>query len=128
MEEPVFVKCEPALSSDTEEPSNFEHSQLVSEMIPLKQETKSELTEPGPTQENAFEPSADIKEEMLIEQHQPVPNIKEGNNSKQLTRKWGLSGQDLQMVDTCAARSPPALLLASLAASANSSVRKFQVI
>ncbi|XP_067004360.2 uncharacterized protein [Anabrus simplex] len=80
MEEPVFVKCEPTSLLDTEEePPHLEHSQLVSEMIPLKEETKLELTEPGPTHENEFEPSTDIKEEMFIEQHQPVPIIKEEN-------------------------------------------------
>ncbi|XP_068086203.1 uncharacterized protein [Anabrus simplex] len=58
---------------------NVEH---LSEMIPVKQETKSELTEPGSTQENTLEPSADIKEEVFIEQravHQLVPLIKGEN-------------------------------------------------
>ncbi|XP_068083895.1 zinc finger protein 354C-like [Anabrus simplex] len=49
MEEPVFVKCEPAWSSDTEEPPDFPSA-------------------------------ADIKEELFIEQHQLVPDIKEENN------------------------------------------------
>ncbi|XP_068082650.1 uncharacterized protein [Anabrus simplex] len=76
MEEPVFVKCEPAWSSHIEEEaSNFENSHLLTEVIPLKQETKSELTEPGLTQH-----SAGVEKEMFIEQRQPVPNIKEENN------------------------------------------------
>ncbi|XP_068086237.1 uncharacterized protein [Anabrus simplex] len=106
MEEPVFVKCEPVRSSDTGEPSNFDNVHPMLGIIPLKQETKSELTEstqeyafeenfqllsemkqetkseliePGTTQENAFEPSADIKDEIFVEQHQPLPNIKEEN-------------------------------------------------
>ncbi|XP_068083984.1 gastrula zinc finger protein XlCGF8.2DB-like [Anabrus simplex] len=83
MEEPVFVKCEPWWSLNTEdEPPNLEHSQPVSEMIPLKQETKLELMEPGPTQANSFEPCKDIKEEIFIEQHQPVPNTKEESNAQ----------------------------------------------
>ncbi|XP_067004143.2 uncharacterized protein [Anabrus simplex] len=81
MEEPVFVKCEPAWSSDTEEPSNAENLEFVSEVIPMEQEIKSELTVPGPTQENKFKPSADIKEEVFVEQHQLFPNITEENNS-----------------------------------------------
>ncbi|XP_068086223.1 uncharacterized protein [Anabrus simplex] len=82
MEETVFVKCEPAWSSDTEEHSSFENFQPGSEMIPPKQETTSELTEPRPTQGNAFKPSEDIKEEMFIEQNLPLPNIKEENKQQ----------------------------------------------
>ncbi|XP_068083066.1 uncharacterized protein [Anabrus simplex] len=70
-EEPVWVE----VTADT----SLENYELISEMIPLKQEIKSELTEPGRTQENTFEPSADIKEEILIEEHQVDPNIKENN-------------------------------------------------
>ncbi|XP_068083063.1 gastrula zinc finger protein XlCGF52.1-like isoform X1 [Anabrus simplex] len=71
-EEPVWVE----VTADT----SLENYELISEMIPLKQEIKSELTEPGRTQENTFEPSADIKEEILIEEHQVDPNIKENND------------------------------------------------
>ncbi|XP_067000118.2 gastrula zinc finger protein XlCGF7.1 [Anabrus simplex] len=95
MEEPVSVKCEPAWPSDAEEPSNFEHSQLVSEIILLKQETKSELTEPGPAQENAYEASADIKEEMIIEQNQPVTNNTEENKMENITIPTGRPGEEL---------------------------------
>ncbi|XP_068082992.1 uncharacterized protein [Anabrus simplex] len=49
--------------------TSLENFQLVSEMVPLKQETKLELTEPESTQGNTFEPCADIKEEIFIEQH-----------------------------------------------------------
>ncbi|XP_068086128.1 uncharacterized protein [Anabrus simplex] len=58
---------------------------LLSEMKPLKQEIKSEVTETGSTQGNAFEPPAEIKEEIFIEQHpvqQLVPFIKEENKVK----------------------------------------------
>ncbi|XP_068082991.1 uncharacterized protein [Anabrus simplex] len=65
MDEPVFVKSEPAWSLEAEEPSNFEDSQLVSEMIPVKQEIKLELTEPGPTQQNAFEENSQVATEMI---------------------------------------------------------------
>ncbi|XP_067002824.2 uncharacterized protein [Anabrus simplex] len=78
MEEPVFVKCEPTWSSETEEPSNTGNIEFVSEVKPLEQEIKSELTVPGPTQQNIFEPSAHCKEEVFIE-HQPFPNIIEEN-------------------------------------------------
>ncbi|XP_067003952.2 zinc finger protein 614 [Anabrus simplex] len=59
----VHIKQEPIWLEETE---NTEH---VSEMIPLKKEAKSELTEPGPMQESSFEPSADVKEEIFTEQH-----------------------------------------------------------
>ncbi|XP_068083047.1 uncharacterized protein [Anabrus simplex] len=49
--------------------ASFENLELESGMIPLKQETKSELTEARPTQENTYEPSAAVKEEVLTEEH-----------------------------------------------------------
>ncbi|XP_068086708.1 uncharacterized protein [Anabrus simplex] len=55
MDQEVKIKEEPAWLEGTTNASleNIEH---VSEMIPLKKEAKSELTEPGPMQENSFEP------------------------------------------------------------------------
>ncbi|XP_068086974.1 uncharacterized protein [Anabrus simplex] len=56
---------------------NLEH---VSEVIALKEEVKSELTEPESSQENSLEPSEDTKEEIFIEEHtddQLLPYIKE---------------------------------------------------
>ncbi|XP_068086753.1 uncharacterized protein [Anabrus simplex] len=83
MDQEVKIKEEPAWPEGTTNASleNIEH---VSEMIPLKNEAKSELTEPVPMQENSFEPSKDIKEEVFIEEHtddQLLPNIKEETNS-----------------------------------------------
>ncbi|XP_067004354.2 gastrula zinc finger protein xLCGF3.1 [Anabrus simplex] len=77
----VEVKEEPVWFEGTADAS-LENFELVSEMIPLKQEIKLELTEPGPTQENTFEPSADIKEEIFREQRtvdQVLPHIKVEN-------------------------------------------------
>ncbi|XP_068086504.1 uncharacterized protein [Anabrus simplex] len=74
----VKIKEEPAwLEGTTASLENFEH---VSEVITLKEEIKSELTEPRSTQENSLEPSEGTKEEMFIEEHtneQLLPYIKE---------------------------------------------------
>ncbi|XP_067013274.2 uncharacterized protein [Anabrus simplex] len=67
----VQIKEEPVLVEGTPPLENF---QPVSEVISLKQETKSELTEPGATLENAFEGK------IFVEEHQMVPNIKEETN------------------------------------------------
>ncbi|XP_068086709.1 uncharacterized protein [Anabrus simplex] len=84
MDQEVKIKEEPAWLEGTTNASleNIEH---VSEMIPLKKEAKSELTEPGPMQENSFEPSEYIKEEISIEEHtddQLLPYIKEETKSR----------------------------------------------
>ncbi|XP_067000135.2 zinc finger and SCAN domain-containing protein 26 [Anabrus simplex] len=85
MEMSALIKCEPAFSLDTdEEPSNFENVQLASGMTVLKQETKSELTEPEPTPENIFQP-VDVKDEIFTEEHtvdQLDPGIKQENNAQ----------------------------------------------
>ncbi|XP_067014706.2 uncharacterized protein [Anabrus simplex] len=75
----VKVKKEPAWLEETTNVSleNIEH---VPEVIALKEEVKSELTDPGSMQENSLEPSEDIKEEIFIEEHaddQLLPYIKE---------------------------------------------------
>ncbi|XP_067013970.1 uncharacterized protein [Anabrus simplex] len=75
----IKIKEEPAWLEGTTTASleNFEH---VSEVIVLKDEVKSELTESGSSHENYLEPSEDIKEEILIEEHSDVqllPYIKE---------------------------------------------------
>ncbi|XP_068086727.1 uncharacterized protein [Anabrus simplex] len=75
----IKIKEEPAWLEGTTNASleNIEH---VSGVIALKKEAKSELTEPGPTQESSLEPSEDIKEEIFIEEHtddQLLPYIKE---------------------------------------------------
>ncbi|XP_068083000.1 uncharacterized protein [Anabrus simplex] len=54
MDQIVQIKEEPLCLEGTTSTS-LENFEFISDMIPLKQETKSELTEPGPTQENAFE-------------------------------------------------------------------------
>ncbi|XP_068085427.1 uncharacterized protein [Anabrus simplex] len=74
---------EAGVSTVKEEYEIQENFELVSDMKPVKEETKSELTEPGPRQENAFEPSACITEEISIEQDtfgELVPHVKNGNN------------------------------------------------
>ncbi|XP_068086907.1 uncharacterized protein [Anabrus simplex] len=60
---------------------NLEH---VPEVIALKEEVNSELTEPESSQENSLEPFEDIKEEIFIEEHtddQLLPYIKEETNN-----------------------------------------------
>ncbi|XP_067014757.1 uncharacterized protein [Anabrus simplex] len=79
MDPEIKIKEEPAWLEETTtaSPENIEH---VSEVIVLKEEVKSELTEPGSMQENSLEPSDDIKEEVFIEEHtddQLLPYIKE---------------------------------------------------
>ncbi|XP_068086365.1 uncharacterized protein [Anabrus simplex] len=68
MDQEVKIKEEPAWLKETTNASleNIEH---VSEVIALKQEAKSELTEPESTQENSLEPSEDNKKEIFIEQN-----------------------------------------------------------
>ncbi|XP_067010600.2 zinc finger protein 454-like [Anabrus simplex] len=80
----VKIKEEPAWLEGTTTASleNFEH---VSEVIALKEEVKSELTEPESSQEDSLEPSEDIKEEIFVEEHtddQPLPYVKEETKSR----------------------------------------------
>ncbi|XP_067010423.1 uncharacterized protein [Anabrus simplex] len=83
MDMEVKIKEEPAWLEGATSASleNIEH---VSEIILLKKEAKSELTEPGPTQENSFEPSENFKKEIFIEEHtddQLLSYIKEETKS-----------------------------------------------
>ncbi|XP_068083852.1 uncharacterized protein [Anabrus simplex] len=84
-----MVSLKEETKSELIKPSPFEGNfELVSEMVLLKQETKSELIEPRPAEENTFKPSADSKEEVLVEQDKvelPVPNIKEENMKRTLS-------------------------------------------
>ncbi|XP_068086357.1 zinc finger protein 345-like [Anabrus simplex] len=76
-EEPAWLEGKTTASLE-----NFEH---VSEVIALKEEVKSELTEPESSQENSVEPFEDIKEEIFIEEHtddQLLPYIKEETKSR----------------------------------------------
>ncbi|XP_067010526.2 zinc finger protein 32 [Anabrus simplex] len=71
------------VSTVKEEYEIQENFELISDIKPVKEETKSELTEPGPRQENAFELYADIKEEISIEEDtvdELVPCVTKGNN------------------------------------------------
>ncbi|XP_068086862.1 uncharacterized protein [Anabrus simplex] len=75
----VKIKEEPAWLERTTNAS-LENIENASGMIPLNKEAKSELSEPGPMQENSLEPSEDIKEKIYIEEHtddQLLPYIKE---------------------------------------------------
>ncbi|XP_068086359.1 uncharacterized protein [Anabrus simplex] len=64
----VNIKEEPVWLEGTTNSSleDIEHS---SEVIPLKEEVKSELTEPEPTHEDSLQLSEDIKKEIFVEQH-----------------------------------------------------------
>ncbi|XP_068086976.1 zinc finger protein 3 homolog [Anabrus simplex] len=80
----VKIKEEPAWFEGTTSAS-LEHIEHVSEVINVKEEIKSELTEPWSTQENSLEPSEDTKEEIFIEEHtddQLLPYIKEETKSR----------------------------------------------
>ncbi|XP_068082993.1 uncharacterized protein [Anabrus simplex] len=76
------IKGEPVWLEGTASTSlgNFE---FVSQMILLKEETKSELMEPGPMWVNTCEPSLDVKDEVVTVEHavnQPDLVIREGYN------------------------------------------------
>ncbi|XP_068087026.1 zinc finger protein 664-like [Anabrus simplex] len=80
----VRIKEEPAWLEGTTNASleNIEH---LSEVIALKEEVKSELTEAESMQENSLGPSQDIKKEIFIEEHtddQLFPYIKEETKSR----------------------------------------------
>ncbi|XP_068086256.1 zinc finger and BTB domain-containing protein 49-like [Anabrus simplex] len=80
----VNIKEEPAWLEETTNAS-LENIERVSEVIALKKEAKSELTEPESTQENSLEPSKDNKKEIFIEQHtddQLLAYIKEETKSR----------------------------------------------
>ncbi|XP_068082663.1 gastrula zinc finger protein XlCGF57.1 isoform X1 [Anabrus simplex] len=70
-----------ALDPRTEDTMTVENIEVPC-LMPVKQETKSELTDPGPLQENAFESSADIKDEIFI--RHTVPHLQEENNVEQI--------------------------------------------
>ncbi|XP_068086449.1 uncharacterized protein [Anabrus simplex] len=79
MAQEVKIKEEPVWLEGTTNAS-LENIRHISDVIALKKEAKSELTEPEPTQENSLEPSNDIKEKIFIEQHticQLIPYMKE---------------------------------------------------
>ncbi|XP_067000141.2 zinc finger protein 792 [Anabrus simplex] len=80
---PIVPKEEnDTLHSATEHVMKVEHLELVSGTITLKQETKSESTEPGSTQEHAGELTPEVKDEIFKEEHvidQAMPTIKEEN-------------------------------------------------
>ncbi|XP_068085518.1 uncharacterized protein [Anabrus simplex] len=74
---------EAGVSTVKEEYEIQENFELVSDMKPVNEETKLELTEPGPNQGKIFEPSACIMEEISIEQDtfgELLPHVKKGNN------------------------------------------------
>ncbi|XP_068086617.1 uncharacterized protein [Anabrus simplex] len=93
----IEIKEEPARLEGTTNAS-LEIIEHVSEVIGLKKEAKSDLTEPGPAQENFLEPSEDIKEEIFIEEHtddQLLPYIKEETkfgDGSDLSRYVGTDG------------------------------------
>ncbi|XP_068085532.1 uncharacterized protein [Anabrus simplex] len=79
----VKIKEEPAWLEGTT--ASLENTEYVSEVITLKAEIKSELTEPRSTQEKSLEPSEDTKEEIFIEEQtddQLLPYIKEETKSR----------------------------------------------
>ncbi|XP_068086361.1 zinc finger protein 649 [Anabrus simplex] len=79
----VNIKQEPAWPDGTTNAS-LENTEHTSDVVVLRKEVKSELTEPGSPQGNSFEPSKGIKKEICTEPGtiiQLVPNIKEETRS-----------------------------------------------
>ncbi|XP_068083888.1 uncharacterized protein [Anabrus simplex] len=79
MDQKLEIKEEPVWLEGTANTS-LENFEFVSEMISLKQETKSELTEPQPTQGNTFKEDFEhvseitpLKQETKSELTEPVP-------------------------------------------------------
>ncbi|XP_068083042.1 uncharacterized protein [Anabrus simplex] len=91
MDQKVEIKEEPVWLEGTASTS-FDHCELVLEKTHLKEETKSELADPGQAQLNTFEHFADVKDEILVEEH-PVPLVpcfKEGD--KKVDSNFGRFG------------------------------------
>ncbi|XP_068083018.1 uncharacterized protein [Anabrus simplex] len=61
----VKIKDEPICFEETLNTS-FENFELVPEIVLLKQETKSELTDPGPTPKNAMEVNFELVPEIVL--------------------------------------------------------------
>ncbi|XP_068084073.1 uncharacterized protein [Anabrus simplex] len=79
MDHKVEVKEEPVWLEETASTS-FDNYEPASDEMHLKEETKSELAEPGQTQVNTFEPFTDVKDEICIDEHtvcQLIPSLKE---------------------------------------------------
>ncbi|XP_068085652.1 zinc finger protein 570-like [Anabrus simplex] len=66
MEEPVFVKCEPAWPADTEKPSNFEENAVQTSYVrvKIKEDPHAAIAELS-----LQEPSSDIKKEISVDEH-----------------------------------------------------------
>ncbi|XP_067013725.2 gastrula zinc finger protein XlCGF8.2DB-like [Anabrus simplex] len=96
MDMEVKIKEEPAwLEGITN--ASLENIEDVSEVMALIGEVKSELTEPGSTQENSLELSKDVKEEIFIEEHtddQLLPYIKEETRSRSEVSNTGHHSPD----------------------------------
>ncbi|XP_068082649.1 uncharacterized protein [Anabrus simplex] len=89
MDQKVEIKEEPVWLDGTEAAS-FDNYELASEMTCLQEETKSKFEEPVQTQMNTFEPVADVKDEINIEEQtvaQLVPCLKEESKFHVLTEK-----------------------------------------
>ncbi|XP_067004484.1 uncharacterized protein [Anabrus simplex] len=65
MDMDIEIKDEPVWHEETGNDS-LEKFKLVSKMAPLKEETKSELIKPSPTQDNAFEEKFGLVSEMVL--------------------------------------------------------------
>ncbi|XP_068084089.1 uncharacterized protein [Anabrus simplex] len=80
MDQKVEIKVETVWLE--ERADNYE---LLSEETHLKEETKSELAEPGQTQVKTFELFADVKDEIFKEEHtggQLHASSKDGDNGQ----------------------------------------------
>ncbi|XP_068083991.1 zinc finger protein 664 [Anabrus simplex] len=82
MDSEVQIKEEPVCLEEIASTS-LENFELPSKMTSLKAEAKSELMVPGPTQQNTFQASVKVKDEIFMEEqaiHQLVPCVKEENH------------------------------------------------
>ncbi|XP_068084083.1 gastrula zinc finger protein XlCGF57.1-like [Anabrus simplex] len=82
MDSEVQIKEEPVCLEEIASTS-LENLELPPEMTCLDAEAKSELIVPGPTQQNTFQASVKVKDEIFVQEqaiHQLVPCVKEENN------------------------------------------------
>ncbi|XP_067004915.1 uncharacterized protein [Anabrus simplex] len=89
MEEKVEIKEEPVWLEGPSSTS-FDNCQHASEIIHMKEETKSEVAEPEPAKVDTFKPLADVKDEIFVEDDtvdQLIPCFKEEDKRRYKLRR-----------------------------------------
>ncbi|XP_068083034.1 zinc finger protein 271 isoform X1 [Anabrus simplex] len=103
MDMKIKIKDEPVYIEETASTS-YEEDHLLSGMTHLKEECKSELAEPGPTQENIVEPAANIKDEVITEDHtvdELISYFKEENSVEDVTLSTIHTGEMIYQCTVC---------------------------